>query len=222
MSASLSERLPGLPLGSRPARRRSRYSRFVGFMRFLLPATALVLTALLVLWPHLMGGSGSLIMPMFVEGASQALDAMQMERPRYAGRTKEGRPYTVQAVAAEIDPGAPDRIQLDQLAANVDTTRRGLELAAPSGVYHRVQEELDLAGGIELLTSDGYRFETETARVLLQDGRVVGRQPIAGSGPAGTLEADQFEIRSGGEVMRFEGRVKVMLQTRQTGDGANS
>jgi lipopolysaccharide export system protein LptC len=222
MSASLSEHLPGLPLGSRPARRRSRYSRFVGFMRFLLPATALVLIALLVLWPHLMGGSGSLIMPMFVDDASQNLDAMQMERPRYAGLTSEGRPYTVQAAAAEIDPAAPDRIQLDRLAAKVDMTRRGLELAAPSGVYHRAQEEIDLAGGIELLTSDGYRFETETARVLLQDGRVVGQQPIAGSGPAGTLEADQFEIRSGGEVMRFEGRVKVTLQTRQTGDGANS
>jgi lipopolysaccharide export system protein LptC len=220
--ATLSERVQGLPLRNPPARRSSRYSRFVGLMRFLLPATALVLTALLVFWPYLMGGSGSLIMPMFVDDAGKALDAMQMERPRYAGQTSEGRPYTVQAAAAEIDPAAPDRIQLDQLAATVDTAERALDLAAPSGVYHRTDEELDLAGGIELLTSDGYRFETESARVLLQDGRIVGRQPIAGSGPAGTLAADQFEIRSGGEVMRFEGRVKVMLQTQQTGDGASS
>jgi lipopolysaccharide export system protein LptC len=128
----------------------------------------------------------------------------------------------VQAAAAEIDPAAPDRIQLDTLAATVETAERALDLAAPSGVYHRASEKLDLGGGIELLTSDGYRFETESARVLLQDGRIVGRQPIAGSGPAGTLAADQFEIRSGGEVMRFEGRVKVMLQTQQTGDGASS
>jgi lipopolysaccharide export system protein LptC len=220
--ATRSDAFPGLPLRSRPARRSSRYSRFVGLMRFLLPATALVLTALLVFWPYLMGGSGSLIMPMFVKDAGRALDAMQMERPRYAGRTSEGRPYTVQAAAAEIDPAAPDRIQLDQLAATVDTAERALDLAAPSGVYHRAHEELDLAGGIELLTSDGYRFETESARVLLQDGRVVGQEPIAGSGPAGTLAADRFEIRSGGEVMRFEGRVKVMLQTQQTGDGASS
>lgn len=222
MLASLPQRTSGGLAGRPPARRTSRYSRFVGLMRFLLPATALMLTALVVLWPHLMGSGGSLIMPMFMDDASKELDSMQMERPRYAGRTSDGRPYTVQANAAVIDPAAPDRIQLDQPAAEVDTTRRGLELAAASGVYHRAQEELDLAGGIELLTSDGYRFETESARVLLQDGRVVGQQPVAGSGPAGTLEADQFEIGNGGEVMRFEGRVKVMLQTQQTGDGANS
>lgn len=221
--ATVSERLPGLAPRHRPAaRHKGRYSRFVGLMRFLLPATALVLAGLLVLWPYLMGGAGSLIMPMFVENASKALDAMQMERPRYAGRTSDGRPYTVEAAAAEIDPTKPDRIQLDRLAARVDTSSRGLELAAPNGTYHRVHEELDLAGGIELLTSDGYRFQTESARVLLQDGRVVGQQPIAGGGPAGTLEANQFEIRNGGDVMRFEGRVKVMLQTQQTGNGASS
>jgi lipopolysaccharide export system protein LptC len=191
-------------------------------MRFLLPATALVLAALLVLWPHLMGGSGSLIMPMFVDDAPKALDAMQMERPRYAGQTDAGRPFTVQANAARVDPTAPDHIELDHLAATIDTSRRELELTAPSGLYHRVQEELNLAGGIDLLTSDGYRFETESALVLLQDGRVVGRQPIAGDGPVGTLEADQFQIERGGDVMRFEGRVRVTLQPQQTGDGASS
>jgi hypothetical protein len=44
---------------------------------------------------------------------------------------------------------------------------------------------------------------------------VVGEQPIQGSGPTGTLSADRFEIRDSGEVLRFEGRVKVTLPPRQ-------
>ena len=61
------------------------------------------------------------------------------------------------------------------------------------------------------MTSDGYRFETETARVSLKHGWVRGKTPIAGAGPAGTLSADRFEIRDGGDVLHFEGRVRVTL-----------
>ena len=37
----------------------------------------------------------------------------------------------------------------------------------------------------------------------------------------GTLEADRFEIRDGGDVLRFEGRVKVTVQP-QRDDGKRS
>lgn len=218
MQAALSQAPPAPRLGGRRIRRASRYSRFVGLMRFVLPATALVLVALLMLWPRLMGGG--LIAPMFVD-ASKQLEQMQMRQPRYVGQTSEGRPFTVRAETAETTPTAPDRIQLDRLVAQVDTQRRELELAALSGVYRRDDQELDLAGGIEVLTSDGYRLETESARVLLEHGRVIGQRPITGTGPAGELSANRFEIRNGGEVLRFEGRVKVTLPQQADG-GASS
>ena len=40
----------------------------------------------------------------------------------------------------------------------------------------------------------------------------IGDRPVSGAGPAGTLAADRFEIRDGGDVLRFEGRVKVTVQ----------
>lgn len=219
MQATLSQAPPTPRLGARRIRRASRYSRFVGLMRFVLPATALVLIALLMLWPHLMGGGG-LIAPMFVDAPKQ-LEQMQMRQPRYVGQTSSGRPFTVRAETAETTPTAPDRIQLDRLVAQIDTQRRDVELAARSGVYRRDDQKLDLAGGIEVLTSDGYRLETQSARVLLEDGRVIGQRPITGTGPAGEIRADRFEIRNGGDVLRFEGRVKVTLP-QQAGGGASS
>ncbi len=76
-----------------------------------------------------------------------------------------------------MDPAQPDRIHLDQLVADIATAgTREVRLLAASGIYDRASEDVDLAGGIEVTTSDGYRFETPSARVNLERGRVVGRR----------------------------------------------
>jgi lipopolysaccharide export system protein LptC len=207
---------------SRPERFASRYSRFVDLMKFLLPATALLLIAIVALWPQLTGGYGSLIMPLLTRDGVDAGDAMRMHQPRYSGLTEAEESYQLVANAAIIDPARPNRIRLEDLVADLDRNDAGdLHLTARSGIYFRAIEKLKLAGNIELTTSDGYRFTTQSAEISLARGRVVGDEPVAGSGPAGTLQADRFEIRDGGDVLRFEGRVKVVTQPRRP-DGAAS
>lgn len=205
-----SRRLAG---ARRSVRTASRYTRMVGWLRVLLPSTAFTLIGVVALWPHLTGGYGSMIMPLVANGEVVSGDSMRMHRPRYVGRTSSAEPYTVTAETATIDPDDPDRVHLDQLDADIATAdRRDIRVVALSGLYHRTSEKLDMDGGIELRTSDGYRFETESARVELNQARVVGEEPIAGTGPPGDLEADRFEIREGGAVLHFEGRVKVTIE----------
>lgn len=205
-----SRRLAG---ARRRIRASSRYTRVVAWLRVVLPLTALVLIGVVALWPHLSGGYGSIIMPMIADGEVVSTDAMRMHKPRYVGRTASAEPYTVTAETATVDPGDPDRIYLDHLDADIATAgRRDIRVVALSGLFHRASDQLDMDGGIELRTSDGYRFETESARVDFDRGRVVGREPIAGTGPTGDLEADRFEIREGGTVLHFEGRVKVTIE----------
>ena len=90
-------------------------------------------------------------------------------------------------------------------------------MSALTGTYDRDAEKLLLDGGIEVETS-GYRFATPSARVNLAQGRVRGVQPIEGAGPAGTLSADRFEIQDAGDVLRFEGRVRVTVLPPGEGD----
>jgi lipopolysaccharide export system protein LptC len=190
-----------------------RHSRMVDLLRFLLPATALVLVALVVLWPQLTGGYQGLIVPVFRSGTVDSSDAMRMHRPRYVGRTSANAPYEVTASSAVMDPAKPDLIHLDQMIADIKAAAsRDLHLSALAGTYHRQTEQLDLSGGLALATSDGYQFVTESAAVDLQRGTVTGEQPIDGQGPAGTLAAQRFQIRDGGDHLRFEGRVKVTWQ----------
>jgi lipopolysaccharide export system protein LptC len=201
-------------LGIQPKRRRGHGSRLVDALRILLPLVALVLTGLVVAWPHLMGAAGGLIAPMLSPARIDGSDVMLMHNPRYLGETERAEPYEVIAESAYLDPLAPERVHLRQLAAELDKRDgRELRLVALEGIYQRAANKLSLAGGIELSTSDGYRFLTESAKVDLERGRVAGKQPITGSGPKGTLSADRFEIRDGGQLLRFRGDVKVTLQS---------
>jgi lipopolysaccharide export system protein LptC len=196
-----------------PAHR--RYSRMIELLRYLLPAVALSLIALVALWPQLIGSAGGLIVPIFANAKIDGADVMLMHNPRYVGKTKDDKPYELTAASAYADPKRPNRVKLDRPAGALTSDGpRDLNLTARSGLYDRAADKLDLNDDVELTTTDGYRFDTESARINLRDGLVIGDDPIQGSGPGGTLSADRFEIRDKGDLLRFEGRVKVTLPPR--------
>ncbi|MDH3770637.1 MAG: LPS export ABC transporter periplasmic protein LptC, partial [Nitrospirota bacterium] len=209
----------GWVMTSRPSR---RYSQIVDLLRFLLPSTALLLIILVIAWPQVIGRYGSLILPTFARGLVDRADVMRMHQPRYVGRTGDAEPYEVTAVSAYLDPTQPNQIYLDQLAADLATAGDlQMHLTAVTATYDRAREKLDLAGGIEVVTSDGYQFQTESAHINLHLGRVIGQGPVAGQGPAGQLSAERFAISDGGQLLRFDGRVKMLLQPPR-GKGRNS
>jgi lipopolysaccharide export system protein LptC len=189
-----------------------RHSRMVDLLRFALPATAALLIGLVVLWPHVTGGYGGLIVPVFGGPGIDSSEAMKMHQPRYVGHTRKAEPYEITADSAHLDPHDPDHIYLDQLIAELQPARGGAtRLKAGVGVYHRDQEAIDLKDGLDLTTGDGYHFVTASAKIDLAAGQVVGGDPVTGNGPAGNLAADRFRIDQGGDVLRFDGRVKAVI-----------
>lgn len=208
--------------GARPAtsRRRRARSRTIDVLRVLLPAVALILVALAVAWPQIMRGTVGIAVPIFATGDDGETDRLRMASPRYVGQTKRSRPYELTAASASLDPLEANIIHLDRPAADLALGEAGdVHLNAVAGTYDRDADKLLLDGGIEVVTSSGYRFATPSARVNLAQGQVRGWQPIEGAGPTGKLSADRFEIKEAGDILRFEGRVKVTLLP-PAGDGA--
>jgi lipopolysaccharide export system protein LptC len=189
-------------------------SRLIDALRVLLPLLALLVVGLVVAWPHILPGPGGIAVPTFVPGDADQPDRLRMDSPRYVGETGSNRPYEVTARSASLDPLGANVVHLDRPAADIAVGVDGeVRLMAQNGTYHRDSERLLLDGGIEVITSTGYRFVTPSARVNLAQGQIRGWEPIAGEGPAGTLSADRFEIRDAGDVIRFDGRVKVTVLT---------
>jgi lipopolysaccharide export system protein LptC len=195
-------------------RRPGRRSRLIDVLRILLPLLALVVVGLVLAWPHIMPGPVGIAVPTFVPGDADEPDRLSMDSPRYVGETGSKRPYAVTARSASLDPLGANVVHLDRPAADIAVGADGdIRLEAQNGTYNRDSERLLLDGGIELITSTGYRFVTPSARVNLAQGRIRGSEPIAGEGPGGTLSADRFEIRDAGDLISFDGRVKVTVLT---------
>jgi lipopolysaccharide export system protein LptC len=194
------------------APRRPRRSRLIDVLRILLPVLALILVGLVMAWPQIMPGPAGITVPTFVPGDGDQPDRLRMDSPRYVGQTSRNRPYEVTARSASLDPLAASIVHLDRPAADIALGEDGdVRLMALNGTYDRDTEKLVLDGGIEVVTSSGYRFVTPSARVNLAQGRVQGWQPIEGAGPTGRLWANRFEISEAGDVLRFNGRVKVTV-----------
>jgi lipopolysaccharide export system protein LptC len=203
------DRLPGTTNASRG------YARLVRVLRYALPAIAALMIGLVVAWPQLIGDGAGLIAPMGAPDQLDGADVMRMNNPRYVGRTSDAEPIGVSAASAYLDPAQPDRIHLERVAAEIARAgERGLQLLAGAGIYDRAAEDVDLSGGVELTTSDGYRFETPSVFLNLERGQALGSEPIAGAGPSGTIAAERFEFEDGGERLRFMGRVRVTLHPR--------
>ena len=191
------------------------YPRLVRILRYALPAFAALMIGLVVAWPQLIGGGAGLIAPMLAPDQLEGADVMRMNNPRYVSRTSDAEPIGVSAQSAYVDPAQPDRIYLERVAAEIARAGgRDIQLLAGEGIYDRAAEDVDLSGGVELTTSDGYRFETPSAFLNLQRRQALGDEPIAGAGPSGTIEAERFAFEDGGERLRFMGRVRVTLHPR--------
>ena len=94
----------GLAEPAAPPRAGARYSRFVALMKVVLPLIALVLVAMVAIWPQLKeAGEGFRIeisrMGLGAAGGHSMLNA------RYAGVDEEGRPFTITAATAEQEAG---------------------------------------------------------------------------------------------------------------------
>jgi lipopolysaccharide export system protein LptC len=98
------------------------------------------------------------------------------------------------------------------MRATLPTAEEGsVSVAAGHAVYDRDDAILDLDGGIEVVTDDGYELHTEAARVALEAGRLHTRTAVAATGPRGTLLADRLEVEERGAVLRFSGNVRLTL-----------
>lgn len=190
------------------------YSGFVQIAKVMLPAAAVGLIALVVLWPHLRTEDlrfriGFAAIKSNVDGAPNLLN------PRYVGTDEDNQPYAVTAdIAKKLDgEGLDVRVGLELPKADI-TLKDGtwLVLTAENGIYARRHKTLDLSGSVNLFHDSGYEFRTEKAQVDLSRGVAEGDVPVKGQGPFGTLQAEGFRLLNKGRTIVFTGKSKMVLK----------
>ncbi|MEM9138672.1 MAG: LPS export ABC transporter periplasmic protein LptC [Pseudomonadota bacterium] len=202
---------------ARQERRRAevrQYSTAVRWMKVLLPVAAIALIVLI----FLTGTDRQAVVTPSVGTQTAALAAgLKLDNPRFAGVTDDGDPFMVTADWALPDGAMPDRIDLEQpkgeMRLGSGTT---LKMRADTGQMLRTDEHLDLVGGVELTTSDGYVARADRVELDLDQKTITVPGQVNAEGPRGRIRADSMRATRAAPdardvTMHFSGNVRMTL-----------
>ena len=213
---------PADVLGARPvldgakrlaARRRYThgYSRFVQMMKYLLPAVAMVLVALVAVWPHLKTKDNSFRIGFAALKARETGDP-SMVNARYVGSDKNDQLFSI--TADLVRNAMKDAATVELVMPKADITLEDgswLVLTAEAGVFNRAAKTLELAGAVNLFHDSGYEFRTERITIDLDNGSAVGTEPVEGQGPFGDLSGEGLVLRDKGKTIIFTGKARLFI-----------
>lgn len=193
-----------------------RHSIVVRVLRLALPAVVVLTTLAVVLVtyfnPLRMLGK----LPIDVGNLVISGTKITMEQPRLAGFTRDARAYELSAEAAAQDLTKPDIIELKKIHAKIEMQdKSSVEMTAVSGLYDSKSETLKLNQDILLTSSTGYEGRLSEATIDIRKGNVVSEHPVEIKLLQGTLDAKRLEIADSGDVIRFDGGVKMVLMLNQ-------
>jgi lipopolysaccharide export system protein LptC len=189
----------------------ANYSRFVSIMKFLLPAIALGLLGLIILWPQITNNSKRFsIKVKNIEG--MASNEPNMINARFVGNDKNSQPYSITADMAKNVIIGGSSVELEMPKADI-SIKDGTWLAvtANSGFYNQKTKTLDLIGAVNLFHDSGYEFNSKKIIVDLNNNNAVSDVKITGQGPFGTLTAEGFRLEKYGTWFFFTGKAKLVI-----------
>lgn len=182
-----------------------RYSRFVVLMRWTLPAAAVVMLLLLLIWPNQNGDVRSL--------PPTTMGQREMTNLRYSGLNAKNEPMVVTATRAIQVGDMQQAIDLENVKGELQRTGGGwVRLESLKGRYDQQANRVTLTGQVHVTDNDGYDVITEKAEIALNSpAQAWGEAPVTGRGPQGNIKANGFKITDEGKTVMFTGRSRLVL-----------
>ncbi|MFQ5785702.1 MAG: LPS export ABC transporter periplasmic protein LptC [Alphaproteobacteria bacterium] len=195
----------------------TRYSRFVGVMKWLLPLGAVAIAALVVAWPYATGRDAGV--PLSFAAIESTVDELlYMTNARFLGADDEDQPFSVTADSVSQEVDDPDILRF--IVPKADILLSGgtwFALTADRGTLDRAARTLVLDGAVNVFSDEGYELRTQRAEVDLRTSIASGDSLIEGQGPLGVLNAARFEINRESRTIRFDGGVRLVLYPKAGG-----
>jgi lipopolysaccharide export system protein LptC len=195
--------------------RADTHTRVVGWLKVILPLTALAILSTLFLVARRIDPEAAL--PYAEVDVEDLAREPRMTAPTYAGTTSDGAALTLSADEARpAAEGAPAQAAGLRLALDTPDGAR-TELLAGSAVMEGATREVILSGGVTVTTSSGYRLETAEVAAKLDRTGLESRAPVVATGPAGEIRADGMTLSQdaqtpGDYVLVFNGSVRLVYQ----------
>jgi lipopolysaccharide export system protein LptC len=192
-----------------------RHTRVVGWLKVVLPLTALAILSTLFLVARRIDPEAAL--PYAEVDVEDLAREPRMTAPTYAGTTEDGASLTLSAdearPATEGHSAQAAGLRLDLATPDGGTTG----VVAADARMDDTGRELVLSGGVTLTTSTGYQLQTAEIAAKLDRTGLESRTAVVATGPAGEIRADGMVLRQdnrtpGAYVLVFKGSVRLVYQ----------
>ncbi|WP_299684445.1 LPS export ABC transporter periplasmic protein LptC [uncultured Tateyamaria sp.] len=172
-----------------------RYSRFVAWLKVLLPLTALALLSTLFL---LSRNTDPVATVPFAD--DELLDRVRDEQitgPFFSGTTTDGDRVSV--AAGTMRTGLGKASTVEDLSAQIDMlSGTRIILFSDSGAFDMSNAQSNLTGNVVITTSTGFKMTTDSLNADFDTMRVEAPQPVTANSPFGTLNAGQMRMEKRG------------------------
>jgi len=138
-----------------------------------------------------------------------------LDKPRFTGVLKDGRPFLITAERAVRDAKDQNLVRLTS-----PTLVRGYgqpdasQATAKTGLYREAEHTLLLTQDVKITNGEGYEFDAPQALIDMHTGEVSGDAGIAGSGPKGSTRANAYSVTDKGDRVVLKGGVRTRLEPR--------
>jgi lipopolysaccharide export system protein LptC len=186
-------------------------------LKLILPALALALIVLVIVWPQLNGANHRFQIGFSGIETREAAD-LAMVNARFTGVDSQNRPFSITAdLARNLTPSA-ERVDLEMPKADI-TLKDGtwLVVTADTGRYEQASRTLVLKGAVDLFHDSGYEIRTSVAHVDFAAGQAWGDAPVTGHGPFGQLQSEGFRALDNADVIKFTGKAHAVLYPESQG-----
>lgn len=188
-------------------------SRLVRRMRLILPASGVVLVAVLLFNTRSNENPDAFLDDFKDFNASP--EELRVASPRFDGIDDKGDPFEITAASAKQRPESPDFIELENPSARQGANDRTTVVVAQKGLYDRDKNVLDLSDGVELeheFADEKYLLKLPAATVSIDEAKVESNGAVSGEGSDGAnLEADHMTAYRTDSRVVFEGNVRMRI-----------
>lgn len=194
------------------------YSVFVRFLKMTLPGIAILILSLAIMWPSLSRTGDAVERNVRANNRITAdqLTNFEMINPVFEGTDENNRPFRLRAKRARQANARSDKVTLQQPRANINLESGNyVAVSARQGRYLKKQRILFLIGDVNVFHDGNYTFRTSEATVNLKTRAAWGDKPVVALAPKVRIEARGFRVIEGGQVVKFLGKSKVILQVNQ-------
>ena len=190
------------------------WSSFVVVMRAILPAIAIIFAISALSWPFLQQQEVSFTLSR--EEVAKSDGVVLMQNLVYVGTLDNMQVFRLEAEEGLQDSPAAPRIKLTTIKASMELPE-GVRVffQAGQGVYETKEEILSIAETVTLTTTNGYQLSMNGAVVNIKEQTAVGKGPIIGITPVGSLTAGRVDISADDQEATFSGGVKMRIEPRK-------